>query len=113
MKVKEFRELTADMRRLVNDWHACVDQKERQSWRTRADRFLTIFTGVCCGRATSKDLNDRLEAYQEYVGLVMRTVATPSSGRVSTLRASTYNKSPGRAVRLARAARGAMRRGYF
>lgn len=105
--------MTSDMRRLVNDWHACVDQQERQSWKERASRFLATFMSARCDRATSRDLDDRLEAYREYTGLVMRTASASTSGQVSASRAATYNKSPGRAVRLARAARGAMRRGYF
>lgn len=114
MKVKEFRELTADMRRLVNDWHACVDESERQSWLKRAHRLLATFMSASSNRATPKDLDDRLQAYRDCIGLVaMRRVAVPTSDQAALSRAGRYNKSPGRAVRLARAARGAMRRGYF
>ncbi|MFJ7794520.1 hypothetical protein [Pseudomonas sp. NPDC096950] len=114
MKVKEFRGITADMRRLVNDWHACVDQLERESWRERAHRFLALFLSASCCTATPKDLADRLDAYHDYTGLAMQTVLSGSTSKpVSMSLASRYNKSPSRAVRLARAARGAMRRGYF
>lgn len=114
MKVKEFRGITADMRRLVNDWHACVDQQERQSWRERAHRFLPLFQNASCATATPKDLADRLDAYLDYTGLAMQTVLCGSASKPASLSlAGRYNKSPSRGVRLARAARGAMRRGYF
>lgn len=115
MKVKEFRGVTAEMRKLVTDWHACVDEQEREMWRERAHRFLAFFMSASCKSATPKDLTDRLDAYHDYTGLAARTLVSraTTSGVTSTPRAGLYNKSPGRAVRLARAARGAMRRGYF
>lgn len=114
MKIREFRELTADMSRLVNDWHACVDENERQLWQERTQRFLVTFMSASSACATAKDLDNRLEAYRDCLGLLAKQrarVAIRDQAAIS--RASRYNKSPGRAVRLARAARGAMRRGYF
>lgn len=114
MKVKEFRGITADMRRLVNDWHACVDQQERQRWRERAHQFLALFMSASCGTATPKDLADRADAYHDYTGLTMQTVLSETTSKPASISlAGRYNKSPSRAVRLARAARGAIRRGYF
>lgn len=121
MKVNEFRELTESMRRLVNDWYACVSDTERGKWHVRSLRFLAEFQCASCTRASTRDLDNRLNAYHEYLGIVAKwtaavanrslSVATPSQAPVP--RAARYNKSPGRAVRLARASRSAMRRGYF
>ena len=113
MKVAEFREITEDMRRLVNDWHACVDEHERLLWRERAHRFLAVFMSASCARASSRDHENRLLAYQQYTQAVMQSRTATKSSQASTSLAAQYNKSAGRAVRLARAARGAMRRGYF
>ncbi|WP_153785360.1 hypothetical protein [Pseudomonas sp. EMN2] len=114
MKLKEFRELTADMRRLVNDWHACVDESERQLWRDRAYRFFPAFTSATSPRASSRDLENRLEAYRDCLGLLaIQRARVAIRDQAAMPRTSRYNKSPARAVRLSRAARGAMRRGYF
>lgn len=113
MKVAEFRETTEDMRRLVNDWHACIDEHERLLWRQRAHRFLAVFMSASCARASSRDNEDRVLAFQQYTRIVMQSSTATKSSHAPTSRAGQYNKSAGRAVRLARAARGAMRRGYF
>ncbi|ENA27042.1 hypothetical protein HMPREF1487_09521 [Pseudomonas sp. HPB0071] len=113
MKVAEFRALTADMLRLVNDWQACVDGQEQSLWRERAHRFLAGFMSASCDRATPRDHEARLSAYQQYIAIVVSTTATMPLQRTSTSRAGRYNKSPARAVRLARASRSCMRRGYF
>ena len=114
MKLKDFRGLTTDMRRLVNDWHACVDDGERQLWQERASRFLGTFMSASSPRASTEDLQSRLEAYRDCLGVMAAQRARVAiRDQAAMPRASRYNKSPGRAVRLARAARGAMRRGYF
>lgn len=113
MKVAEFRELTVDMFRLINDWQACVDADERAHWRERAHRFLAVFMSASCKRATPRDQEARLTAYHQYIATVTASVVTVPLHKASSSRASSYNKSPGRAVRLARAARSCMRRGYF
>lgn len=80
-------------------------------------------------RATSRDVEIREMAQQQYHDLVNHPLQwhaqhpaplPPTTSRThyrkpdaGASRAAGYNKSPARAVRLARAARTAKRRGYF
>lgn len=128
MKVAEYRDLIRALQRIGSDWHACASDAERQAWAVRAVRVYSELESAECARATPRDVEMRELAQQQYHDLVnprrkpdSQDAAPPlSTSRppysrpdAGTTRAAGYNKSPGRAVRLSRAARGAMRRGYF
>lgn len=118
MRVQDYRDMTAQMFRLVDDWSACVDEAERSAWRVRASGFRNEFQQAECPRATDRDQEmhalalQKLNAvYQLAIPAVIVLGSAPSSsGRT---RAQKYNASASRAVRLSRAARSAKRRGYF
>ena len=123
MKVGEFRDLCARVRDAGVAFHACVDAAERAQWQRHAERELAAGRAATCTRATELDrsrLSAALEDLQGLVAMAMPAPAIPIAAAVrlkgalaSCSRAARYNRSPGRAVRLARAARSAMRRGYF
>lgn len=118
MRVQDYRDMTAQMLRLVDDWSACVDEGERSAWRVRASGFRNEFLQAECPRATGRDQEMHALALQKLNVLyqpaipagIVPTSATNSSSRT---RAQNYNASASRAVRLGRAARSAKRRGYF
>lgn len=129
MKVAEYRDLIRALQQIGSDWHACASDAERQAWAARATRVYSELESAACARATPRDVEMRELAQQQYHALVNPrrkpdsldaappplSTSRPPYRRPDTgaTRASGYNKSPGRAVRLSRAARGAMRRGYF
>lgn len=118
MNLIVYRELTHELFAFVSDWSACSADEEREAWRRRAFDFLGRFDATDAARAKESDRQLRTLAVQEFQATLlipqplqgMASVAVPYS---SMQRSSGYNKSPARAVRLARAARSAMRRGYF
>jgi len=129
MKVAEYRDLVRALQQIAIDWHACTSDAERRAWAARAARVYGELQDASCTRASSRDVEMRELAQQQYHDLVIhplqqhalhpvplslassRTQYRKPDAGVS--RAAGYNKSPARAVRLARAARTAMRRGYF
>lgn len=129
MKVAEYRDLIRALQQIAHDWQACTSDTERQAWATRAARVYAELQEATCTRATPRDVEMREMARQQYHDLVslrlepnaphsallpLTTSRTPYRRQdAGTSRAASYNKSPARAVRLSRAARGAMRRGYF
>lgn len=101
-------------------FHACVDATERHLWATRARAVLREGMEAECVRASSDDkqkMGAALVELQQLIRGVEATKAPVLTGlmktKSATTRAGGYNGSAGRAVRLARAARSAMRRGYF
>ena len=129
MKVAEYRDLIRALLQIINDWQACTSTNEREAWAVRAARVHAELAEAACMRATIRDSEMRALAQQKYCDLVAGppthqhspcstakpTTSSSSSYQVQsagTSRADGYNKSPARAVRLSRAARGAMRRGY-
>lgn len=127
MRVAQYREIYAGVRDMATSYHACVDLPERQVWERHATCRLEAGVDAACQRATPDDRSRMAEAVAE-LGRLIRSVeaerrsdvaiqATNRAARVGSSiglgRAGQYNKSPGRAVRLRRAARSAMRRGYI
>jgi hypothetical protein len=128
MKVAEYRDLIRALQQIASDWHACASDAERQAWAVRAARVYSELQNTACTRATPRDVEMCELAQQQYHDLVnprrqpdaqhsaplpLSTSRTPYRRQdAGASRAAGYNKSPGRAVRLSRAARGAMRRGY-
>lgn len=121
MKVQEYRDLTEQMLRLVDDYSSCVGDGEKAAWERRVAPIYDEFVVITCPRATSRDVEFHdlaIEGYKIIMGKqpshqfsgFLKAVAQRTSGNSL---AFNRNKSPGRAVRLARAARSAMRRGYF
>lgn len=124
MKVQDFRDLTARARQLVVDLHACADAGERLLWVGRASRDRSVIEAASCPRATQRDLDSHQAACSALTDLInqastppehRQSIGTPAASAPSKgqSRAGGYNKSAARAVRLGRAARSAMRRGYF
>lgn len=127
MRVAEYRDLIQALLRIATDWHACSSDSERQAWSVRAAGAHRELESAVCARATPRDVELRELAQQKYRDLVgnlaqqrphdaVSMTTSSSSGRATragTTRAAGYNKSPARAVRLSRAARGAIRRDYF
>ena len=125
MKVVEYREMIRAMLQLVTDRQACVSDAERQAWSTRAARVYAELAEARCPRATPRDAVMRAIAERQYLDLTAipapsTTASFPPSLTVRNRehsagqsRAAKYNKSAARAVRLSRAARSAMRRGYM
>lgn len=125
MKVAQYREMIRALLQQVNDWHACVSDTERQAWAQRAARVHAELVEARCPRATPRDAEMHGIAVQQYLDLT--TIPTPLTTALSPpspaaqhrersagqSRAARYNKSAARAVRLSRAARSAMRRGYM
>lgn len=123
MKVVEYRDICESVRRSSIDFHACINDAERVVWLQRARTRLRESAEAECARATTIDLERMDLATRALRALIddvefglARTSAVKSSKATvggGESRASKYNRSPGRAVRLRRAARSAMRRGYF
>ena len=116
MKVQEFRDLTFHLLRTADAWHACVDDKERAAWSAIAARVYTEFKAAVCARANARDLAMRATAEQKYNEIIGPSISQTLPAirpMPPASRAAKYNRSPGRAVRMARAARSAMRRGYY
>ncbi|MCA8050731.1 hypothetical protein [Burkholderia arboris] len=123
MKVVEYRDICDAVRRSNIDYHACVDDAERVVWLRCARTRLQQSIGAECSRATSVD-RERMElatcelraligAVEAEQVQVLATKSVPVGWATRESRASKYNRSVSRAVRLRRAARSAMRRGYF
>lgn len=123
MKVVEFRDICEAVRRSSIDYHACINDAERVVWLQCARARLHDAAEAECARATAVD-RERMELATQALRVLIDEVAVgrasadavkssaaTAGGRES--RASKYNRSPGRAVRLRRATRSAMRRGYF
>jgi hypothetical protein len=125
MKVAQYREMIRALLQQVNDWHACVSDTERQAWAQRAVRVHAELAEAQCPRATLRDAEMRAIAERQYLDLTAipapsTTASLPPSSTArhrehgaGQSRAAKYNKSAGRAVRLSRATRSAMRRGYM
>lgn len=123
MRIADYRDQTKTLFALVNDFQACMDEYERGLWAARARTTLTgVAASKDCPRKTGHDAELRQLAITQCEQLLINNLSTssiPSAPVVSTktssglTKAAKYNKSPSRAVRLARAARSAMRRGYF
>ena len=120
MRVAEYRDVYASLRDVQVSFHACVDATERAAWCVRARAAIQHGGEANCARASEVDrcrMADALRDLQSILASEARAqqarciVEREPQQRQS--RASRYNRSPGRAVRLARAARRAMRRGYF
>ncbi len=120
MRVAEFRDIRTNVRDMAVAYHACVDVTERNLWATRARSVLREGMEAECSRANPDDKQRMATALAELHQLIRGTEITARSAphrstvpKTSTTRAAVYNKSASRAVRLRRAARSAMRRGYF
>lgn len=123
MKVVEYRDICEAVRRSSIDYHACINDAERGVWLQCARARLRESAEAECARATNVDrerMNLATRALRVLIADVevgdalasaVKSSAATVGGRESL--ASKYNRSPGRAVRLRRAARSAMRRGYF
>lgn len=124
MRVGEYRDLCAEVRDACVAFHACVDGGERDRWRALAASKHTQAGAAACARATDLDRVRMDQALADLEALMnIAREALPATIKVdhpahqpaaaSMSRAAGYNRSPARAVRLRRAARSAMRRGYF
>lgn len=120
MQVQEYRDLISAVLTLVTDWSACVDDDERELWRARAIPCRATLVDAACARASERDRErhalacDQLQALLEPKAAAFAPATVVASMRpASQSRAAKYNKSASRAVRISRAARSAMRRGYF
>lgn len=128
MKVAEYRDLVRALLRTATDWHACTSSSERDTWAVQAACVYAELDQATCTRATTRDVEMCELARQQYRDLVSdpsQQITRPTGAATTTSstvqrrpstgasRAAGYNKSPARAVRLSRAARSAMRRGYF
>lgn len=120
MRVTQYRDLLAEVRDMSVHYHACTDLAERTEWQGRARDQLRKGMESRCARATEQDRCRMGTALVELQRLIA-SVEAEKPGQLNTgavakgksTRASQYNKSASRAVRLNRAARSAMRRGYF
>ena len=118
MRIAAYRDVYAGVRDMTVHFHACVDLAERELWAKRARNVLRDGMAAECPRATEDDIARMGSALAELLQLIRgvevsaRPVAVVKS-KSATTRASAYNRSASRAVRLGRAARSAMRRGYF
>lgn len=121
MRVQEFRDSISAACQMVIDWSACVCKAEREAWRSRASLFRASFESAECSRASARDRDNFNLAREQLASLLEETKQIPAviqqpapAVRGTTQsRAAKYNSSASRAVRLGRAARSAMRRGYF
>jgi len=119
VKLANYRELTRALLQMTDDWHACVGTAEQDSWRVRAVALYGDFLEAECARATTRDRELYTIAQQRYKDLAALHPKQPEAVTKPVVRAAVggraggYNKSAARAVRLSRAARSAMRRGYF
>lgn len=120
MRVAEYRDLYASLRDLGVGFHACVDRKEREAWSARARQALRAGFEADCRGASDEDRVQMAAAIRELQASVGATDGESAAVHAASShphqlksRAAQYNRSPGRAVRIARAARSAMRRGYF
>ena len=127
MRVSQYRELYAVVRNMAVSFHACVDLKERQTWERLARFQLREGMDAVCVRATTEDQSRMKTAVAEVHQLIQSVEAERRNRRIDGSTTTTvnkspaagsslagrYNRSPSRAVRLRRAARSAMRRGYF
>ena len=119
MRVAQYRDLYASLRDVQVSYHACVDAAERALWCARARSAIQEGIGANCARASGVDRSKVADAIRDLQAILVS--ADPAmhvqSGAERAIppqsRAAQYNRSPARAVRLARAARSAMRRGYF
>ena len=122
MGIADYRNICASVRDMAVHFHSCVDACERHLWAIRARAALHEGMQVECPLRTSQDDKQNMNAALVELQQLIRQVEAATRSVVSsngvktksvTTRASAYNKSPGRAVRLGRAARSAMRCGYF
>lgn len=127
MRVAGYREVIAAVRRSAVDFHACVDAGERLVWERHARNRLQEGLDASCPRASQDDRERMADAIADLQQLIASVdaarhppagVFSPAAGAlraapVPRSRAARYNQSPARAVRLRRAARSAMRRGYI
>lgn len=120
MQIAAYRDVCASVRDMAVHYHACADAAERELWASKARAALREGMEATCERAKQDDKQKMGTALVELQQLIRGVEATvqvvPSSGvktKSATTRASAYNKSASRAVRISRAARSAMRRGYF
>lgn len=120
MRIAAYRDVCASVRDMAVHFHACVDATERHLWATRARAVLREGMEAECPRASQDDKQKigaaLVELHQLIRGVEAAAQAVPSisvKSKSATSRASAYNKSASRAVRIGRAARSAMRRGYF
>lgn len=120
MRVAAFRDVCANVRDMTVHFHACVNATERNLWAARARIVLREGMDAECPRASQDDKQRMGAALFELLQMIRQvetataTLGVPTSGlKTRTTRANAYNKSASRAVRLSRAARSAMRRGYF
>jgi len=121
VRVQEFRDSISAAFQMVIDWSACVCNEEREAWRSRASLYRAYFESADCSRATTRDRDNYNLARQQLASLLEETKLVslaiqqpaPAARATSQSRAAKYNSSASRAVRLGRAARSAMKRGYF
>lgn len=127
MRVAEYRDVMAAVRRSAVDFHACVDAGERLVWEKHARNRLQEGRDAHCARAGQDDrermalaiadlqqlLDDAQPAHRPAAVTVGPALASLRASAQPRTRAARYNQSPARAVRLRRATRSAMRRGYF
>lgn len=120
MRVAVFRDIRANVRDMAVAYHACVDGTERRLWAARARLVLREGMEAECSRASQDDKQRMGAALVELQRLILgaenairSTPLITTVPKSSMTRAAAYNKSASRAVRLRRAARSAMRRGYF
>jgi hypothetical protein len=121
VRVQEFRDSISAACQMVIDWSACVCESEREAWRSRAALFQASFESAECSRASARDLVNFNLAREQLANLLEETKQIPAATKppAPAVRGTTqscaakYNSSATRAVRLGRAARSAMRRGYF
>lgn len=126
MRIGDYRDLIRALLQACTDWHACVNDAELRAWAARSARTVGELRQADCPLATPRDVEMRERALGDYLALSsdlahradVHALPAPaassrSPGGHGTKRAAGYNKSIGRAVRLARAARSAKRRGYL
>lgn len=120
MRIEAYRDFCASVRDMAVHFHACIDATERHLWVIRARAVLREGMEAECPRASKGDKQKfgaaLVELHQLIRWVEAAAQAEPSisvKSKPATSRASAYNKSVGRAVRIGRAARSAMRRGYF
>jgi hypothetical protein len=121
VRVQEFRDSISAAFQMAIDWSACVCNTEREAWRSRASLYRASFETAECSRASARDLDNFNLAREQLASLLEEPKQlplpiqqqAPAVRGSSKSRAAKYNSSASRAVRLSRAARSAMRRGYF
>jgi len=121
VRVQEFRDSISAAFQMVIDWNACVCNEEREAWRSRATLYRASFDTAECSRASARDRDNFNLAREQLASLLEEpkqvalamTLPAPAARSATQSRAAKYNSSASRAVRLGRAARSAMKRGYF